>query len=111
MRWLVRGPLSWGYAYALKCDNRKFFPSIDHEILKLDFRRVVKDQRLLGLMDIIVDSSNEQEPIQGWFPGDDLYAPSERRRGLPAGNLTSQWFANWYLDSLDWFVTARLGSG
>ncbi|MGD0092791.1 MAG: reverse transcriptase/maturase family protein [Planctomycetota bacterium] len=99
------------YAYALQCDIRKFFPSIDHEILKLDFRRVVKDRRVLGLMDIIVDSSNEQEPIQEWFPGDDLFAPSERRRGLPIGNLTSQWFANWYLDGLDWFVADRLGIG
>jgi len=43
-----------------------------------------------------------------WFPGDDLLAPSERRRGIPIGNQTSQFFANVYLDSLDHFVKDRL---
>ena len=38
-----------------------------------------------------------------YFPGDDLFAPFERRRGLPIGNLTSQFFANVYLDGLDHF--------
>ena len=46
-----------------------------------------------------------------WFPGDDLFTPSERRRGLPLGNQTSQFFANVYLDPLDHFVTDRLGLG
>ena len=44
-----------------------------------------------------------------WFPGDDLFTPTERRRGLPLGNQTSQFFANVYLDPLDHFVTDRLG--
>jgi RNA-directed DNA polymerase len=38
------------------------------------------------------------------FPGDDLFTPAQRRRGLPIGNLTSQWFANLYLDGFDHFV-------
>ena len=42
-------------------------------------------------------------------PGDDLFTPSERRRGLPIGNQTSQFFANVYLDPLDHFVKDRLG--
>jgi len=99
------------FGYAVQCDIRKFFPSIDHEILKLDFRRVVKDQRALALMGLIVDSSNEQEQVQEWFAGDDLLTPALRRRGLPIGNLTSQWFANWYLNGLDYFATGTLGVG
>ncbi len=97
--------------YALQCDVRKFFPSIDHLILKSIGRRLVKDGRTLALLDLIIDHSNEQESIQEWFPGDDLWAPAERRRGLPIGNLTSQWLANGYLDDLDHFVTTRLGIG
>ncbi|HTU23243.1 MAG TPA: reverse transcriptase domain-containing protein [Gemmataceae bacterium] len=89
------------YRYTLQCDVRKFFPSIDHAILKERFRRVVKDRRLLGLMDLIVDSSNDQERVMCWFPGDELFTPATRRKGLPIGNLTSQWFANWYLTALD----------
>jgi len=89
------------YRYTLQCDVRKFFPSIDHAILKGQFRRVVKDRRLLALMDLVVDSSNEQEPVASWFPGDDLFTPATRRKGLPIGNLTSQWFANWYLTAFD----------
>ena len=98
-------------AYALQCDVSKFFPSIDHDILKATFRRVIKDQRVLELMDLVVDRSNAQERVQEWFEGDSLLTPVERRRGLPIGNLTSQWFANWMLDGLDHFVTARLGLG
>jgi hypothetical protein len=99
------------HRYALQCDVRKFFPSIDHEILKALFRRLVKDRRTLELMDLIVDSSNAQEPVTEWFDGDDLWTPGSRRRGLPIGNLTSQWFANWMLTPLDYFVTRELGIG
>lgn len=95
--------------YALQCDVRKFFPSIDHLLLKGTCRRFVKDGRVLGLLDLIIDHSNEQEAVVEWFAGDDLWAPWERRRGLPIGNLTSQWLANAYLDDLDHFVTSRLG--
>jgi RNA-directed DNA polymerase len=72
--------------FALQCDVRKFFPSIDHEILKSTFRRVVKDSRLLALMDRVVDASNAQDAVLDWFPGDTLFSPLERRRGLPIGN-------------------------
>ena len=59
-------------------------------------------------MDAIVDGSNPQQPVELYFPGDDLFTPSQRRRGLPIGNLTSQWFANWYLNGFDHFVTEVL---
>ena len=52
-------------------------------------------------MDRIIDASNPQEPVNIHFPGDEVFAPLERRRGIPIGNLTSQFFANVYLDGLD----------
>ena len=98
--------------YVLKMDVRKFFPSIDHEILKARLRRTLKDLDVLWLCDAILDASNEQEPIAGLhFPGDDLLSPLARRRGIPIGNLTSQFFANVHLDALDHHVTDRLGAG
>jgi hypothetical protein len=42
---------------------------------------------------------------------DPLFTPFDRRRELPIGNLTSQWFANWYLNGFDHAVTRRLGFG
>ena len=65
--------------YCLKMDVRKFYPSIDHEILKSIIRRKVKDIRLLNLLDGIIDS-----------------AP-----GVPIGNYLSQFFANLYLSYFD----------
>lgn len=99
------------HGYFVQFDVRKFFPSIDHEIVKGMFRRLIKDRRILTLMDAIVDGSNEQEHVAEYFAGDDLFAPHERRRGLPIGNLTSQWFANWYLTGLDHHITSAMGLG
>jgi retron-type reverse transcriptase len=97
------------FRFFVQCDIRKYFPSIDHEILKDLFRRLIRDGRVLDLMDLIVDHSNRQEPVLDYFQGDDLFTPFERRRGLPIGNLTSQWFANWYLTGLDHYLTSHLG--
>jgi RNA-directed DNA polymerase len=58
--------------------------------------------------DIIVDGSNAQEPVELLYPGDDLFEPYRRRRGLPIGNLTGQFSANLYLDRFDHFVTEVL---
>ncbi|MBV6506433.1 MAG: hypothetical protein ILNGONEN_02010 [Syntrophorhabdaceae bacterium] len=90
--------------YVLKCDIKKYFPSIDHEILKKLIRRYVADARALWLVDRIIDHSNPQEEVCDYFDGDDLFAPIDRRKGLPIGNLTSQFFANVYLNPLDYFV-------
>lgn len=76
------------YPYALKCDISKFFPSMDHGILKELLRRKLKDARVLALCDRIID---------GWPDG------------LPIGNLTSQLFQNIFLDPLDHFVKEALG--
>ncbi|MBM3726974.1 MAG: RNA-dependent DNA polymerase [Acidobacteria bacterium] len=96
------------YPYLLKCDIRKYFPSIDHEILKAELARAVKCGPTLDLAGRIIDGSNAQEPRDIYFPGDDLFTPFERRRGLPLGNPTSQFFANVYLDPLDQFVNRTL---
>jgi retron-type reverse transcriptase len=97
------------FRYVLKADVRKYFPSIDHSILKGLVARKIKDPHVLWLVATIIDHSNPQDPVLMWFPGDDLFTPTERRRGLPLGNQTSQFFANVYLDPLDHFVTDHLG--
>ncbi|HEY5046573.1 MAG TPA: RNA-directed DNA polymerase [Rhizomicrobium sp.] len=96
------------HAHVLRCDIYRYFPAIDHNFLKSDFRRRIACSRTLSLMDKIVAGSNPQEPVNLHFPGDDLFAPFSRRRGLPIGNLTSQFFANLYLDPLDHFATEVL---
>lgn len=97
------------YPYVLKCDIRKFFPSIDHEILKQKFRWKIQCKDMLWLMDAIIDGSNKQEDHIVHFPGDDLFTPYERSRGLPIGNLTSQFWANVYMNNFDHFVKEELG--
>ncbi|MCX7048136.1 MAG: RNA-directed DNA polymerase [Candidatus Sumerlaeota bacterium] len=97
--------------WILQCDIRKYFPSIDHEILKGLIRRKIKCLDTLWLADSIIEHSNPQEPVEQWFDGDDLLTPASRRKGLPIGNLTSQFFANVYLNSLDHFVKETLGAG
>lgn len=96
------------YRFVLRCDIYRYFPSIDHAILKRDYRRSITCPRTLALMDTIVDGSNSQEPVNILFPGDDLITLAERRRGLPLGNLTSQLFGNLYLNGFDHFVKEKL---
>jgi len=94
--------------YVLQCDIRKYFPSIDHIILKELIRRKIKCADTLWLIDTIIDNSNEQEIVIDYFPGDDLLTPVSRRRGLPIGNLTSQFFSNIMLNNFDHFVKEQL---
>jgi len=98
------------YCYVLQCDVRQFFPSIDHEILSNELARLIGDDRTIWLVNSIVNSgvgvlSKEYEMV--WFPGDDLLAAS-RPRGLPIGNLTSQFWANVYLNVFDQFVKREM---
>jgi len=94
--------------YVLQCDIQKYFPSIDHAILKSLIRRKIKCRDTLWLIDTIIDHSNQQEWVNTYFPGDDLFSPQQRRHGLPIGNLTSQFFANVYLNGLDHFIKEQL---
>ena len=95
-------------AYVLKCDVRKFFPSIDHEILKALLYKKIGCKDTISLIDKIIDNSNPQEEHDLYFPGDDLFEPYRRKRGLPIGNLTSQWFGNYYLNPMDHFIKENL---
>ena len=99
------------HRYVLRMDIVQHFPSLDHAVLRQVIGRVVKDADTLWLVDAILASgagvlAAEYDMVD--FPGDDLFAPL-RPRGLPIGNLTSQFWSNVYMDRLDWFVTHRLG--
>ncbi len=94
--------------FVLQMDVRKYFPSIDHSILKENLRQKIKCPDTLWLIDAIIDGSNPQGGDVEYFPGDDLLTPVQRRKGLPIGNLTSQFFANIYLNGFDHFVKEQL---
>lgn len=79
------------YRWFLKLDVRKYFESIDHAILKMQLRRLFKDQALLLIFDRIIDSYDSAE-----------------HKGLPIGNLTSQYFANHYLSVADHYAKEAL---
>jgi retron-type reverse transcriptase len=96
------------HRYILQCDIRKYFPTIDHQILKEIIRRKIKCKDTLWLIETIIDNSNEQEQIIQYFEGDDLLTPILRRKGLPIGNLSSQIFANVMLSPLDHFIKEKL---
>ena len=98
------------YRYVLQCDIRQFFPSLDHDVLRAILWRKVSDCQTRWLIDQILASGahvlrDEYEMV--WFPGDDLLAAA-RLRGLPIGNLTSQFWANCYLNPFDHFVQREL---
>jgi RNA-directed DNA polymerase len=71
-----------GTTYCLKLDIQKFYPSVNHDVLKAQLRRKFKDQDLLWLLDEIIDSAG----------------------GLPIGNYLSQYFANFYLTGFDHWI-------
>jgi retron-type reverse transcriptase len=89
------------YPYVLKLDISRYFPSIDHQILKSQLDRYIKDRKALELLGLIIDRSPLSNISAQIFPGDDLVSLSERRYGIPIGNLTSQFFANLYLNEFD----------
>lgn len=75
-----------GTQYCLKLDIKKFYPSIDHELLKVIIRKKIKDKELLWLLDEIIDSTD----------------------GVPIGNYLSQFFANLFLTYFDhWLKEVR----
>ncbi len=99
------------YRYFLPCDIVQFFPSIDHEILRGVLQRLLPDDSLSWVIDCILASGQgtlAAEYDMVYFPGDDLFS-IRRPRGLPIGNLTSQWWANCYLNPFDHFVRRELG--
>lgn len=105
LQWFARR-----YRYVLRLDIVKHFPSIDHALLKDQIARAPMDEALLALCSVIIDSGagvldDQVEP--GYFPQDDLFSLL-RPKGLPIGNLTSQFWSNVYLDPLDQFIKREL---
>ena len=98
------------YRYALRCDVVRYFPSIDHAILRDLLASVIPETDVCQLIDRILASgahlASRESPMM-WLPGDDLLAAC-RPRGLPIGNLTSQLFANVYLHPIDQLVLREL---
>lgn len=84
--------------FFLKLDVRKYFDSIDHTVLKQFLCRIIKDARCLELLFGVIDSYKID------FEGES----AGRKKGLPIGNLTSQFFANFYLSALDHFILEKL---
>ncbi len=98
------------YHYALRLDIVKYFPAIDHEILLRCLANVITDPDTLTLIATIIASGDgilDQEYQPTLFTGDDLLALC-RPRGLPIGNLTSQFWANCYLHPIDLFIKREL---
>jgi hypothetical protein len=73
--------------YCLKMDISKYYSSVNKEILKQKIGNIIKDKNCLWLVDIIIDSCQD---------------------GLPIGNYTSQWFSNYFLQDLDYFIKSDL---
>lgn len=98
------------YPYVLQGDIVQYFPSIDHAILRRILARKIADPDVMRLIDSILAGGahiHTAQYVMQWFPGDDLFAAA-RPRGLPIGNLTSQFWANVYLNELDQFVKREL---
>lgn len=101
------------HRYVLTCDVQQFFPAIDHAILDATLAKVIVDADVRWLYRTILASgagvlANAYTLVD--FPGDDLFA-AIRPRGLPIGNLTSQFWANVYLNPLDHFIKRELKCG
>ena len=97
-----------GSQFVLRADIFRYFPAIDHALLKQTLRRRLRCRQTLALADRIIDCAGDQERVDVCFPGDDLFTPHTRRKGLPLGNLTSQFFGNLDLDRFDHWVTEVL---
>lgn len=104
--------------YVLKCDIRKYFSSISWEILLTIVRRKINCLKTYDLIEKIISTHqiygvklqkfNNQLSIFSSFTDTDEPVSIDKRKGLPIGNLTSQLFANVYLNELDKFVKHQL---
>lgn len=79
--------------WALHCDIKKFFASVDHEILLKLLKNRIKDKGIIWLLPEVINSFHSQD---------------KNGKGIPLGNLTSQIFANIYLNELDQFIKHKL---
>lgn len=86
---LAKANWMWDGPWIIKCDIKKYFYSIDHQILKQILKREIKCKDTLDLLNLIIDYSVNEV-------------------GLPLGNITSQLFANIYLNELDQYIKRKL---
>ena len=96
------------HRYLVHLDVHRFFPSVDHATLRALLARRVRDRRVLVVFDEVLRTGDElyrRPEVLRFFE----LSPTERPRGLPIGNLTSQWWGNVYMDGLDRFVKRELG--
>lgn len=82
--------------YVLKCDVKKFFDTVDHGVLYSILKKRIKDQDALWLLNGIIESFSSE------------YSNIFQSKGLPIGNLTSQLFANVYMNEFDQFMKHEL---
>ena len=108
--------------YILKIDIKKYFYNIDHEILMKLVRKYIRDKDALEILDIIIDSTNEEyvnkvinklnitdreKAIKLKMIKDiPLY---QKGKGLPIGNMTSQILAIFYMNDVDHYIKENLG--
>jgi hypothetical protein len=104
----LRRATAWSRAYRwwVRLDVRRFFPSVDHAIVRAQMARDLPDVPLRVLCDRILAAGATRGGV--YVPGDDLFAPTERLVGLPLGSLLSQLWANRYLDPVDHLVKDQL---
>jgi RNA-directed DNA polymerase len=102
----------WKKPWVVYVDIQKYFPSIDHDVLKYFYRRIVADKEVLFLLDAIIDSfDSDCQFVQIGHKNIYKTIPSEKDfvHGRPIGYLTSQWDGNLVLNSVDHLVMDELG--
>lgn len=96
------------YQYVLQLDIQKYFPSIEHGMLLELLREHINCDETMALLLGLVENSNRQDDAFYYFKGDTLFSPFESKKGIPLGNLTSQFFGNLFLNNYDHFVKEKL---
>jgi retron-type reverse transcriptase len=98
------------YRYVLQCDIVQFFPSIDHDVLYQLLAGKINDDKTLWLIRQIIKSSHQVYPNIECIHLSHINDPDKTMigRGLPLGNLTSQFWANVYMNALDQYVKRQL---
>lgn len=106
MRQVDRKPKKW---YCLKLDISKYFYRIDHQVLIGILSRRIKDERLMRLLERIINSEDVRFGLPAGRSPDECTEDMWRSDvGMPIGNLTSQLFANIYLNELDQYCKHEL---
>ena len=96
--------------YFLKLDISKYFYRIDHDVLMGILKRKIHDDDMIFLLDKIVNSSETNFGLPpGKSPGEVKRSDRVSEKGMPVGNLSSQMFANLYLNELDQYCKRTLG--